>query len=525
MKASEIINDLGVDTSVTRTPRFAGYARPGLADTDKFNMHAFSSNLHSFRTPDNFDPTRSANLLETSQPPFSVSTIISNMKNALSMSFIYSLAERQGLSPIGSCSYIGPPLPGDSTSLRNLIRTDQSNTNTSMTSVLIQWYPSGTLTTSISQRLTAGIQRVSDNLVDGSKIQEFVPTSKVLLSPSGRVVQYLGMLEINPNNSLNSAAKALHSRLDHVVKTKQLIAEYLALLGMHVKEEDKWVQLQHIEGTYRIGQSPRSNSSPGSFLWPAKFCFCMAETLVHEEILNEKNVNQDTEKDPLVRAESWYVAKASREAAVEAKRKDDELKAQRLQEAKEIEAEETLSDFVPRSTQYLSTQDASGIYPTPPDGLRSQAVSTSMTAESQGLASEFIDREIMNEERNELLIESPFAVPLGHDTTSRGYQGTDDVDLFGELDSGLFAANGLTEADFNFFDEPSIDGEISVHGELESASAEIGKDENAESGERSDGGRWYNNAAGGISCGTRVGDFLTSEDIRTEEGKKFLYHN
>lgn len=516
-----MVNDLGVDTPVTKTPRSAGFARPGPADAEKINTHAFSSNFTSSKTPDNFDPARSANVSEFSQGPFSVATIISKMKTAISMSFVHSLAQSQGFSPIGTYSYIGPPFPGDSMSPWNIIRTDQSKVSILLNSISIRWYPSGTLTVSISQTLTPGIQRVSDVLVEGLKTLRLAPTSKVLISPSGKVVQYLRMPEETTNESPDSAARFSHGRLDHVAQTKKSIADHLALHGMNVNEGEKWVQLQNIEAKHRVDQGSGYHFSPGFFLWPAKFCFCKAESLSRGEITNEKDVSEDTEHDPLVHAESWFMAKASREAAIEAKRKNDELSAQRLQEAQDAQAEETLSDFVPRPTQYLSTQDASGIYPTPPDGLRSQAVGSSINTESQGLASEFIDREIINgAEGEELIAGSPFALPQDHDVTSGGYQDTDDPDLFGELDSGLFAANGLTEADFSFFDEPSIDGEISLHGDLESASMEAANREVEEPGFPSEGGNLNQNATKDTSVNAATGNFLTSKEIKVEEGKK-----
>ena len=518
LKASDVISDLGVDTSLTRTPRSAGFARPAQRDADKFNTHAFSSNFASSKTPDNFDPGRSASFSEFLSDPFSVATIISNMKNAISMSFIYSLAESQGASPIGSRSYIGPPFPGESTAPRNLLRVHQSKVNMPLNSISIRWYPSGTLTVSVSQTLTLSTHRISDILVDNLKILQLAPTSKVLISPSGRLVRYLRAAEADSDDFPDSAEKALDGRLNHAARTKKSITDHLALQGMDVKKEEKWVQLQDIEATYRIDQNSRKHVGTGSFLWPAKFCFCRAESLSRGEMQHERDFNEVSENDPLVHAEAWFMAKASREAALEAKRKDDELSAQRLQEAQDAEAEE-ISDFVPRPTQYLSTQDASGIYPTPPDGLRSQAVGSSVNAESQGLAGEYIDREIINEaDGNALLAESPFAVPLGHEATSGRYQEPDDPDLFGELDSGLFAANGLTEADFSFFDEPSVDGEISLHGDLQSAS--VANREVLESTFSSDRAILNRNAMKDTSDNVATSDLLRSEDIKIEEGGK-----
>lgn len=470
----------GFETPSLRMAKTVGSLRPGQNELERLNAQSFSSNLASSRIFEFDDAVKAKGLLGASPGSFGVTTITSNLMTAISMSLVQSLASRYDLSPIGSRSCIGSLLPRDLTSPRDEIWLDQPQLGISLNSILVRWSSSGTLTTSIFQTVIPWLRRMSEMHADYLQNSILPKTRKILISPSGIVVQYSRELDMQ-TNCPDSASTASYRKRDPLVEAKKSIVNQLALQGIHVTEEEKWLQLQHTTSHSvidRISEGSRQHLPAGSFLWPAKLCFYKVESLAYVPTLNSRKISEDTEHDPLVYAESWFKAKAKREEALEAKRKEDERSAQRLQEAQKADVEENLSDFVSRTTQYLSTQDASGIYPTPPDGLRSQAVGPAVNTDTQALVGELAEKEIMNNaERNGILAGSPFGDVLDPDVTSTRFEEPDEGDLFGDLNSSLFAANGLTEADFSFFDEPRIDDELDLPLDLERTSTGVASHE------------------------------------------------
>lgn len=476
LKASDTRSHSEIETPSVRTAKSIGSLRPGQSDIEKLNVRSFNANLASNRIFELDDAVKSKGLLEAPSGAFSVSTITSNLMAAISMSLINSLVSRQDLSPIGSRSCVGSLFPRDTTSPKNNIWLDQPQMGMSLSSVLVRWSCSGAMTISIFQTVIPWLRRVSEMPTDNLQNSSSPLTRKVLISPSGMVVQYSRDLQM-PTACSDSTPAPSYRRQEHLVEVKKSIAKHLALQGIHVDHEEQWLQLQQITNhstADRLKESPRQHLPTSSFLWPAKLCFYNVGSTHHEETPKHNRIKEDTEHDPLVYAESWFKAKAKREEAVEAKREDDERSALRLQEAKELYIDENLSDFIPRTNQYLSMQEASGIYPTPPDGLRSQAVGPAVNTDAQVLVGEFAEKELTDKGQGTgMPAGSPFRDALDPDVTSARYEEADDGDLFGDMNSSLFAANGLTEADFSFFDEPRIDDGLELPLDMERTSGEI----------------------------------------------------
>lgn len=514
----------GIETPTVRTAKSVGSVRPSQNDIERLNANSFSSNHALSRLFEPDDTVKSKGLLDAPLGSVDVTTITSNLMAAISLSLVYSLCSRQDLAPIGSHSCIGSLFPRDSASTRNEIWLDQPQLGMLLNSILVRWASSGTLTISTSQTIIPWLQRMSEIPVDDVQNSSLSLTRKVLISPSGMVVQHSRESEMQTACE-DSAPTGAYRQPDQLVKVKKLIVNRLALQGIHVTHEEKWLRLQHIpnhSNVDRISGGSRQHLPADSFPWPAKLCFYNLESSVSGETLSHHKLNEDTEHDPLVYAESWFKAKAKREEALEAKRKEDERSAQRLQEAQEVDFDENLTDFVPRPTQYLSAQDASGIYPTPPDVLRSQPLASAVYPDSQALVGQFVGKEITDKaEGNGILVGSQFVDALDSDVTAQ-YEEPDDGDLFGDMNSSLFAANGLTEADFSFFDEPRIDGELDLRLDLERRSAEIANGEIPDPSLLPDRDILNGGVAEGTSGATTAGDGLARKESHAKPGTNFL---
>ncbi len=509
LKASDLHLDSGIGIPAAMVTKAVASAQAGLIETQRINAQVLNSNPASGTASD-------LSLLDSSSSSVGVPTIISNMGQAISASIVFSLASNKSLSPIDGRSCIESVFPRDSPWSKNEVLLEHLKLRTSLSLIRVQWSPFGTLTISVSQKLIPGLQRVSEILGDNANRAGLGPTSKILVSPSGQVFQYFRELETSPHYIASAAQPSSY----HLFKAKETITSHLALQGIHITPEEKWLLLQKViksSSTENIHDESKESMCSVNFLWPARLCFSKIDGFGHGQVWSQEYINTSIERDPLVWAQSWFEGKARREEAIEAKRKDDELISQRLKEAQKIDLEENLYDF---TTQDFSEQDAGRFFPAPPDGFRSQAEASANDAEKKAPGVEFVDRDTPDDaERGGAPAGSPFDVVLGPNPTSR-YEERDDADLFEEMDSGLFAANGLTEADFSFFDEPSIDAEPDLQDDLECSSAPSVNQEITESALVSHGSILCNNVLGDISGIAVAGVTLVNKESKARQGKK-----
>lgn len=456
LKASDLNLVSGADPSALRIAKPVGTIQAGLADSQRIMQNQGPNTISSSLADVSF--------LDASSSKFGVASIVSNLGEAIAASIIYSLAATKNLSPINGRSCIQSLSLGYSISSRPEVWLKHHMLQTSLNSIRTQWSPFGTLTIMLSQKLVPGLRKVSEVLDDGFSLTGFSPIRKILVSPSGQIFQYSRELEF----SVDSPDLVMAPSLYHLFKAKESIANHLALQGIQVTAGDRWILLQDdikTKSADSIDNIVGDSVSLVRFLWPAKLSFCLIESSA--DALSHKCINENMGSDPLIWAESWFKGKSGREEAIEAKRKDDDRNAQRVKEAQDLHLDEDIYDF---TMQDLGDQDASGIFPTPSDGFRSQAEATN-NAERKPPGVEFADRETVDSaEDGAIPTESPFDNLSSRNTTATRYEHNDDADLFEEMDSGLFAANGLTEADFSFFDEPSIEVEPSLPDDSEARS-------------------------------------------------------
>lgn len=497
--ASDLNLDSGADMSVLRTVKPVGPIQGGLADPQRIMQNQGPKTIPS-------NPA-DVSLLDASSTKFGFASIVSNLGEAITASIIYSLAATKNMSPINGRSCIQSLSLGYSISSSPEVWLKHHRLQTSLNSIRTQWSPFGTLTIMLSQKVAPGLRKVSEVLDDGFSLTGFYPTRKILVSPSGQVFQYSCELEF----PVDSPDLVMAPSLYHLFKAKESIANHLALQGIQVTAEDRWILLQD---EIKIGSADSIDGIVGGsvslirFLWPAKLCFCFIEG--SSDALSHKYINEDMGDDPLIWAESWFEGKSGREEAIEAKRKDDDRNAQRVKEAQDLHLDGDTYDF---TMQDLGDQDAIGLFPTPSEGFRSQAEAMANNAERKPPGVEFADREIVDgAEDGAIPTESPFDNLSNRNTTTTQYEHHGDADLFEEMDSGLFAANGLTEADFSFFDEPSIEAEPSLP---EDPGAQSETREPFEVGLVSDGSNLNKNL---------VNETSTDREVMTRTGKDKLSH-
>ncbi|KAL8692955.1 MAG: hypothetical protein Q9224_003854, partial [Gallowayella concinna] len=236
---------------------------------------------------------------------------------------------------------------------------------------------------------------------------------------------------------------------------KKSTEAWLDTLGIKCKPASSWVCLRIHDQRPRCGTLL---SAPGGLQiwWPAHLCF-IRYTSCH---VNRKGVldtiAEGTFIDPLEKAEQWFLRRKEREEVMEARRKEvEESKLQKTQsaDARDSGFEESPADRMTQTNHYLSAQEASGIYPTPPDGLASHAASSVAAQDTPATSNPEVypDPTTVNEASKVNITDNDSpqeTMPEGRFTND------ESQDLFGDMDTDMFDTNVLTEADFNFFDEP-----------------------------------------------------------------------
>ncbi|MCJ1282308.1 mediator of RNA polymerase II transcription subunit 13 [Xylographa opegraphella] len=319
----------------------------------------------------------------------------------------------------------------------------------------VQWLPCGTLL--IYSYPEPGVLR--HNLVEEHLAPDRSPDFEFQLAPFGTVAtQYDESLRDNGGVEVVEQMEDIiesneESRLQNL---KPSISWLLEQHGLRLSEHCEWLRVNIKSSANDLSRKRNGALPSGTILWPAHLCF-------YEDNQFTSGMNtpswlwpglETPALDPLKAAETWFLEKDSREKAIEQKRA--EVEAQSRLERQDIPLDD--DDLLPTGfltiDRHMNVQGANGIYPTPPDGPLGQGSDrgpydqanihsdTEMLdlVEDQGTVLEQIDQQRgLNTETG---------MSLG------AYKDTEEDDLFGDMDSAMFTAKGITEDDFDFFDEP-----------------------------------------------------------------------
>ncbi|KAL8825132.1 MAG: hypothetical protein Q9170_007916 [Blastenia crenularia] len=327
---------------------------------------------------------------------------------------------------------------GSSTTSDDLLLQDYNN-EAQQLSIDVRWSLSGLLTASSLLISLPGFSRLSDIVEDHeSSGSGVIPVGRpVILSPFGSRYEFSSLED--PRSESSKAGRPLQ---------KSTVA-LLARLGLQIPSILSWTRLRvpiRHSGTW--GSSEAQGLS--EIWWPTHLCFVILPKSHASSTKVLEGIADGTFVDPLVKAEQWLLGRSTREAAIEAQKKvDEDRKLQETQRPASVidplACNQTDRHPDSRTDQYLSAQEASGIYPTPPDGITSLTQNSSAYQDPIRMcADEYEASKVGLSDASLLETDLP-------------------VSPFGNMDTDMFDANGLTEADFNFFDEPdSKDGDAGL---------------------------------------------------------------
>lgn len=312
----------------------------------------------------------------------------------------------------------------------------------------IRWSLSGAVTVSGELRSHAGFAKLSDVLKDQSTSGASIVDvgHPVAILPFGSRYEFAGFQKDDPNlTMINEPARRSTQGL-------------LNRLGIHITSATTWARLRGPSGS-EMQNDTNTTGIPKSVerWWPADLCLVVISTGLASSAEVLERIAEGTFVDPLVKAQQWFLDRDKREAVIEAQRKADEnAKSEEMRLAESgvgSQAQDvTIVNQAGRVDQYLSAQEASSIYPTPPDGLMPHAQSsvhqdTTITSVAGGHTPRADDHEantasFVENDRSDI------------DMSVGKFETEEKQDLFEDMDTEMFEAHGLTEDDFNFFDEP-----------------------------------------------------------------------
>ena len=370
-----------------------------------FNLDAASSPASTWNADGNASPV-----------PESGNIVYARLIEAINRSLAFNLATQPGWSLLNSKTCVDDDSVGAGSQNGSL----ESKTG----SFEVRWSLSGTLTATTILTLVPKLYRLSDFV--RSKQTETLVHIPLLLLPAGIRATFCGTEFLTKREARSSATQEIKA-------TARL---WLSRLGHHLPKDTQWVRVRVAEnglGREIFYDALGLATAYPEFLWPAVYCLCKTPTLQNYS-RGDSGITENDIQDPIEKAESWFNGRFERAKATEAKKQQIELEARRatlLDQTHQQDAKDAMSPLELR----LNTQDASGVYPTPPDGVPSHAHDTPRSGHEPDF--ENVD------DAPKTLGDAPYK-----------YNDNEHNDLFVDHDMDI----GLTEDDFAFFDEPGVEG-------------------------------------------------------------------
>uniref|UniRef100_A0A093VL25 Mediator of RNA polymerase II transcription subunit 13 n=1 Tax=Talaromyces marneffei PM1 TaxID=1077442 RepID=A0A093VL25_TALMA len=302
----------------------------------------------------------------------------------------------------------------------------------------------------------------------------------VWLAPNGTVAR---LITVNMAQSAVFAPKQAKSEgaARQITEAKQrvwkaTVLEWLNNVGLPVDhpEDEHWVEVEVSEPFYarlaaehlRQMDDSQSSSPLKRILWPSRYCFRRSK--IASSSITEKipQLAYDGE-EPLHFAETWLETATSRHE----KPKDNSSNIQKRSQNEAISG--TIKFEVPekieslaRVIHYPDLQNASSVYPTPPDGALAPGInpmhSDTLGPDGQdiGLSHTPAGETPMKQQENvrKASSDNPSFEHMNVMEVGTGlYDTNDDDELFSGMNDKDFGSKGITDADFSFFDDDDDD--------------------------------------------------------------------
>ena len=375
-----------------------------------------------------------------------------------------------------------------------------------LTNVDVFWATAGTLVVSNFTLARPDIYCLADATVDSE--QKRLVGKCIRVSPNGTLAKVISFAD--PADSIAEDGSQRTSRKrpkispleKGIERWKASVKRWLAWKGYtipNLEKKDAWLRIQFAHVAQPTATSPGFSRPAREILWPRALCFYFSDQTANNQIellpateaLPLQNVDaltwfETTQskgfEDPLDLAQKWFQGKAERDGIAEAHRKAKKAEEDAARAKEESRNLLVSSPMNARLGAYGELPTVSGVYPTPPDGVvPGTVVSCGDTPSVSGPATNVIlapgDRDpaingsaaqdTIANSMQESLSTSPNLALQFEDYNADG----NNDDLFEDMDESNYeGGNGVTDADFSFFDDP--DGEDVMMPDAPSADLE-----------------------------------------------------
>lgn len=329
----------------------------------------------------------------------------------------------------------------------------------------------GTLMIKIYFDIAYGLQNLgSIKTSDFSK--NLKPGDFLWLAPSGNPAKFYCPLDNSKITGLGPSEDIYDKFVDYSIEAtvklwKKEVLEWLSYQGLDpaLLDENGWLTVQ-ILGNNLPPKSTEYLKSlvpdcPGIVPWPAILCFkCNPQNSFKH---NELGAEATYSRDPLTFAEEWFISQDQRDLIL-----NERLNERKIAEAlsKERVDTEVRATSHSNSPVILRRGSISGnIYPTPPDAMHSLVgvtpsfdggISTPINSNNLPLIDSLMIPRNTNSSHGSLEGWVPSA-KRENDSSAYNFNESfsENDNIICDLDGAIFG-NDVTDADFNFFDEPDV---------------------------------------------------------------------
>ncbi|RKF61337.1 hypothetical protein OnM2_043062 [Erysiphe neolycopersici] len=330
----------------------------------------------------------------------------------------------------------------------------------------------GTLLIKIYFDIVCGFENLSS--IKTSDISKYLkPGDFLWLAPSGNPAKFYCSLDSDKIEIPGLSENCYDNFVDYSVKAtielwKKDVLEWLSYQGLDpaLVNENGWLIVQILGNDL----PPRSTEylkslvpgCPGIVPWPALLCFrCISQNSFKH---NELGAEATCSRDPLTFAEEWFISQDQRDLILNERQNERKIAEAILKERVDTEVRATCSHT--DSPVTLRRGSISGnIYPTPPDAMHSLigatpsfdgSISTPINSNNLPL----IDPPMVSRNTNSSHGSLEGWIPSGkRENDSSVYNFNENFsendNMICDLDGAMFG-NDVTDADFNFFDEPDV---------------------------------------------------------------------
>lgn len=372
------------------------------------------------------------------------------------------------------------------------ISDDDVDSIPALTTLRIELTQAGKIVVALHTVHQDGISRLKEPGTAEFNTANIQNNMDVWLAPNGTVAR---LIAVNTAQSAVFAPKQAKSEgaARQITEAKQrvwkaTVLDWLNNVGLPVDqpEDEHWVEVEVSEPFYarlaaehlRQMDDSQSSSPLKRILWPSRYCF--RRTKIVPSSISEKSHQPAYDgEEPLHFAETWLETASSRHE----KPKDDPSNIQERSQIEDIsgtvkfEVPEKIESLA-RMIHYPDLQNASSVYPTPPDGALvpgiNQINSDALGPDGQdlGLSHTPAGETPMKQQDNDrkAASDNPSFDRMNAMEVGTGLYDTndDDDELFSGMNDKDFGSKGITDADFSFFDDEDDEMNDFLNGKPES---------------------------------------------------------